>query len=546
MSRLAPPDGPAVLVSWVSVGARAAPLLAALDEDSPLYRKVQKLYLLWRDAPEADERAVVAETTSTLRTQLEPHCPEIVRVPWKTQAAPTDHGAIRKVAEAALRRVRDENPGAHVFVHVSPGTPAMHAVWLVLCATGFVAPPVTMIQGTPKEKRAEGAPPIAAVSVEFDTWLRRVRASRPASQHDDAANWDPTELAPNGAMRRVLRRLEELADLPAPVLLLGERGTGKTTLANYLRAMGRFQAHDGRGRPKPEWQSVVCGQFRGEVNLARSELFGHAKDAFTGATRERVGRLELAHGDCLFLDEIADIDKDTQRLLIRAVEKGKFHRMGENIERSSTFRLICATNRTLDQLAGGVLDADFFDRIAVFTIEVPPLRACREDLPVFWRDILRRIAGKADVDAPGWEQFLSHEEVLTCLRAHPLPGNVRDLQRVAWHIVAALHAGRTSESARDAGLATLARGADDSLALPSLELVRAALPLATPLPNRLDAIRDRYVEAAMAAAGGNQSEAARLLGVKRETFKSWLRPTGGVNAPVAGEKQPLPVLESDS
>ena len=125
-------------------------------------------------------------------------------------------------------------------------------------------------------------------------------------------------------------------------------------------------------------------------------------------------------------------------------------------------------------------------------------------------------------------------------------GNVRDLQRVAWHIVAALHAGRTSESARDAGLATLARGADDGLALPSIDLVRAALPLATPLPNRLDAIRDRYVEAAMAAAGGNQSEAARLLGVKRETFKGWPRPASGVNTPVAGEKQPPPVSESDS
>ena len=422
----------------------------------------------------------------------------------------------------------------------------MHAVWLVLCATGFVAPPVTMIQGTPKEKRAEGASPITAVSVEFDTWLRRVRASRPASQHDDAANWDPTELAAEGAMRRVLRRLEELADLPAPVLLLGERGTGKTTLANYLRAMGRFQDVDGHGRPKPEWQSVVCGQFRGEVNLARSELFGHARDAFTGATRERVGRLELADGDCLFLDEIADIDKDTQRLLIRAVEKGKFHRMGENAERSSTFRLICATNRTLAQLAGGVIDPDFFDRIAVFTVEVPPLRACREDLPVFWRDILRRIAGKADIEAPGWEHFLNHDGVLNGLRAHPLPGNVRDLQRVAWHIVAALHAGRTSDAAGDAGLAALASGADEGLALPSIDLVRGSLPLATPLPHRLDVIRDRYVDAAMAAAGGNQSEAARLLGVKRETFKSWPRAADGVNAPPRGENAPTPEGRRDS
>jgi DNA-binding NtrC family response regulator len=538
MTRVRPPEGPAVLVSWVSVNAGPVPLLAALDESSPLFGKIQKLYLLWRDGQDSEERTVVAETVSTLRTQLEPHCPEIVRVPWKTEASPTDHAAIRKIAEVALRRVRNENPDAHVFVHVSPGTPAMHAVWLVLCATGFVAPPVTMIQGTPKGKRVDGAPPISAVSVEFDTWLRRVRSSRPTSQHDDAANWDPTDLAPDGAMRRVLRRLDELADLPAPVLLLGERGTGKTTLANYLRATGRFQAVDARGQRKPEWQSVVCGQFRGEVNLARSELFGHAKDAFTGATRERVGRLELADGDCLFLDEIADIDRDTQRLLIRAVEKGRFHRMGENTERSSTFRLICATNRTVTQLASGVIDADFFDRIAVFTVEVPPLRACREDLPVFWRDILRRIAGKADVEAQGWEQFLDDGHVIDGLKADALPGNVRDLQRVAWHIVAALHAGRTSEQASAAGLAALAAGADNGVDLPSIDVVRASLPLSTPLPARLDAIRDRFVVAALAAADGNQSEAARLLGVKRETLKSWPRIGDGVNAPSSGVTTP--------
>lgn len=510
------------------MNARAAPLLSALDEASPLYGKIAKVYLLWRDAPGAEDHGVLTDIVGTLRTQLDPHCPEVIRVAWKTTAQPTDHDAIRKIAEKALRRARDENPSAHIYVHLSPGTSSMHAVWVTLCSTEFVSPPLTMIQGTPKEKRGEHAPPIEPVSVAFDSWLRRIRVSRPASQHEDAANWEPTELAEDGAMRRVLRQLDELADIPAPVLLLGERGTGKTTLANYLRATGRFQARDARGKPKPEWQSVVCGQFRGEVNLARSELFGHARDAFTGATRERVGRMELADGDCLFLDEIADIDKDTQRLLIRAVEKGRFHRMGENVERTSTFRLICATNRTLGDLAGGLLDADFFDRIAVFTVEVPPLRACREDLPVFWRDILRRIAKKADVAAPGWETFLDDDHVVAGLRASALRGNVRDLQRVAWHIVVALHAGRGVEVARAAGLAVL-QGAEDE-ALPSVELVRSWLPLALPLPTRLDALRDRYVEAALAAAGGNQSEAARLLGVKRETLKSW--PRGG------GEKSP--------
>jgi DNA-binding NtrC family response regulator len=283
---------------------------------------------------------------------------------------------------------------------------------------------------------------------------------------------------------------------------------------------------------------VVCGQFRGEVTLARSELFGHAKDAFTGATRDRAGRLELANRDCLFLDEIADIDKDTQRLLIRAVETGKFHRMGENNERSSIFRLICATNRSLAQLADGALDADFFDRIAVFTVEVPPLRACREDLPVFWRDSLRKIAGSAGVDAPGWEALLDDERILAALLAHGLPGNVRDLQRVAWHAVAALHAGRSRDDATIACLAALDGPARANGDLPSIDVVRAALPLQTPLPTYLDALRDRYADAALTAAAGNQAAAARLLGVKRETFKSWSRRPAGENPPDDGQEPP--------
>lgn len=539
MTRLVPPQGPAVLVSWVSVGARAAPLLSALDVGSPLFGKVQKLYLLWRDAPGSEERVVLTETITALRKGLDPHCPEIARVQWKTTAQPTNHEAIRRFVEPELRRIRDENPDTHVFVHLSPGTPAMHSVWLVLCSTGAIGPPVTMLQGIPPEKREKGAAPIEAVAVEVDTWLRRVRASRPTGQHDDDARWEPTELAPEGAMRRVLRRIEDLAELPAPVLLLGERGTGKTTLANHLRAIGPFRGKDARGRPKDEWQSVVCGQFRGEVTLARSELFGHSKGAYTGATQDRVGRLELAEGDCLFLDEIADIDPNTQRLLIRAVEHGRFSRMGDNAERRSRFRLICATNRSLADLAGGLLDADFFDRIAMFTVEVPPLRACREDLAVFWRAVLHQVVKHAGVEAAGWRSFLSDDELLVLLRSHPLPGNMRDLQRVAWHLVAALHAGRQEADARGAAAATLNTKGQDFTELPTVDEVRARLPLATPLPDQLDALRRRYTDGALSAASGNRTRAAELLGVKRETLKGWLKGSAtGAGAPAPGGRAP--------
>lgn len=140
----------AVLVSWVSVNHRAAPLLTALHAPkSPLRSRVRRVYICWREAPAPDgdrEREALRQTISELRKELAPHCPEIVKLPWKTSASPTDHAAIRPFAELVLGRVRGENPDSLIAVHLSPGTPAMHAVWLTLSATGFISGPMELIQ----------------------------------------------------------------------------------------------------------------------------------------------------------------------------------------------------------------------------------------------------------------------------------------------------------------------------------------------------------------------------------------------------------------
>ena len=192
----------------------------------------------------------------------------------------------------------------------------MHAVWLVLGTTGFVEGKVTLIQTADKRGRQAGRPEVQEVSLSLDTWLKRFRASRPRrpGQEDDGRLWDPAELQ-SPPLRGVLRRLQEWAPLRVPILLVGERGTGKTTMAHFLRSVSPYQKEG-----KEDWPVAVCGQFRVNPQLARSELFGHKKGAFTGATSDRKGLLEEADGDTLFLDEIADIDRDTQRLLMAAVE----------------------------------------------------------------------------------------------------------------------------------------------------------------------------------------------------------------------------------
>ncbi|MCS6915413.1 MAG: sigma 54-interacting transcriptional regulator [Myxococcota bacterium] len=406
---------------------------------------MRRLYLCFRDSSRPDdnrEAEAVRETIRELHAALEPVCPAIIKVPWKTSASPTDHAAIRPFAEKALQRARDENPDALIAIHLSPGTPAMHAVWLVLGTTGFVAGPIELFQTADERGRKAGQPPVQRVQFDLDTWLRRYRAVRPqkVSAEDDGQVWDPTRVK-SRALREALSRLQEWAPLRVPVLLVGERGTGKTTLANFLRAMSPFQKKDAGG-----WPTVVCGQFRVNPQLARSELFGHVRGAFTGANRDRQGLLEQADGDTLFLDEIADIDRDTQRLLMAAIEGRGFQRLGETKLRQSSFRLVCATNKTLDELRHGLLDPDFYDRIAVFVLAVPPLRDCQEDLPDAWRSVLTRAIRIAGIKPDNWEKFLDHPKLLAAITTHPLPGNFRDLQRAAYHLLAALQAGRSEDS----------------------------------------------------------------------------------------------------
>lgn len=516
------PSVDAVLVSWVSVNHGAAPLLSALDDgSSPLRARVRRLYLCSRDAPSPEgdrERLALRDTVTDLRERLAPICPEIVKLNWKTDASPTDHAAIRVFAEAALKRARDENPDALVAIHLSPGTPAMHAVWLVLGSTGFIAPPVALLQTADDRGKAAGQPAVQFIRFDLDTWLRRYRTSHPrrTSSEDDGRMWDPAR-AKSPALRDALAKMLDWAPLRVPVLLLGERGTGKSTWANFLRAMSPFQ-----NAKATAWPTVVCGQFRVNPELARSELFGHARGAFTGAVEHREGLLEQANGDTLFFDEIGDIDFGTQRLLMAALDGRGFQRLGEAKVRQSNFRLVSATNRPLAMLNRDLLDADFFDRIAVFILEVPPLRQCPDDLGDAWRRVLLAATTSAGLKPDGWQHFLDSSQLLAALASHPLPGNFRDLQRAAFHVLAGLHAGRTESAIIAAAVASLGTDSDAGRMVPDTAGIAQRLPVPD-LRAQVDGYERAWLEAAMQKAAGNKSEAARLVGMPRKTFEHRLQ-----------------------
>ncbi|WP_175617098.1 sigma-54-dependent transcriptional regulator [Insolitispirillum peregrinum] len=450
----------------------------------------------------------------TLRQELTPHCPKIHRRPWKTSATPTDHDEIRKFAERVLTFVRQSHPNDVMVIHLSPGTPAMHAVWLALGSTGFASGPVKLIQTSDQRALSSGKPPLQVVDFRLDTVLRRYAAARPyvTEDADSGQVWDLTQIQ-SQALKSTLEKLRKWAPLRVPVLLLGERGSGKTTLANYLRAESPFQKLKGES-----WPSVVCGQFRTTPQLARSELFGHVKGAFSGAEKQRTGLLEKADGDTVFFDEIADIDHDTQRLLIAALEGRGFYPLGGEQLVRSKFRVICATNRTLEELTTTLLDRDFFDRINSVVIQVPALRDCTADIPLAWRAVLSQATQIASIQPREWERFRDHPEVLRHLMGHRLPGNFRDLQRVALHLLAELNYGSSDAEAIGNALSCLDV---DSGGVGSENIFTPSLP--ADFPSVLAQFERKWLEAAMKEANGNVSKAARLLGMKRENFNNRIK-----------------------
>ena len=296
----------------------------------------------------------------------------------------------------------------------------------------------------------------------------------------------------NPAMQRCLSLAREGAKSDLPLLLQGETGTGKTLLAQAI--------HNSSARTAGTFVSFNASAM--SDTLLESQLFGHEKGAFTGATTRMRGKFESADKGTIFFDEIADMSALAQAKILRAVEYGEFERLGAEAMRHADVRVISATNQSLRQLAAsGDFRTDLYHRLNGITLHIPPLRDRREDLPALIAYELRLCAERANKTITG-----IHPEAFQKLLRHDWPGNLRELHRVVQALVL------FTEGETVLPDAVLLDEAEPPLA------ESAAIEPAKPGPGAdltLETAVLKHVMQIYELAGGNKSKAAAMLAISR-------------------------------
>jgi PAS domain S-box-containing protein len=297
-------------------------------------------------------------------------------------------------------------------------------------------------------------------------------------------------------LRNVLSRVSKVAPTDSSVLITGETGTGKELVARAIHRRSR--------RSSRAFVSVNCAAI--PRDLIASELFGHEKGAFTGATQRRIGRFELAEGGTIFLDEIGELPAETQIALLRVLQEHEFGRVGGTGSIRTNVRVIAATNRDLEAaIAAGIFRSDLFYRLNVFPIEMPSLRERREDIPLLVEYFIDRFARQA-----GKSFQALNKKSLDLLQSYPWPGNIRELQNVIERSVIVCETENFSVDE-----SWLSRQPPVTVPSSGLEPLRK-------LPSQEKAI----IEAALSGSGGRvygPSGAAAKLGIPRSTLEHKIR-----------------------
>ncbi len=307
------------------------------------------------------------------------------------------------------------------------------------------------------------------------------------------------------AILRVSELIHQVAPTRATILIEGESGTGKEVVAQTL--------HHLSGRPAAKMVTVHCAAL--SPQLLESELFGHEKGAFTGASQRRVGRFEQADGGTLFLDEIGEIDAATQVKLLRVLSERTLERVGSNAPIKVDVRVVAATNKNLREMANrGEFREDLYFRLNVVRIEMPPLRTRREDIVLLANSFLKEFA--KENNRP--EKPLT-DAAMKLLLDYNWPGNVRELRTAIEHGVV-----MSNDAVIDARhLPQFLHHVGSLPVIPSLD---SKISLDAPGEFNLHALETNAIRAALSSSGGNRTRAAEVLGISRRTLQRKLKELG--------------------
>jgi transcriptional regulator with PAS, ATPase and Fis domain len=421
---------------------------------------------------------------------------------------PTDYGEIFAVVDTEMRAITKALDGKQygLSILLSPGTPAMAAIWVLLGKTKY---PARFYQTYENKTWITDIP--FDLTVDFVPEL--LRGADSIFQH--LASRSPQEIqgferiaGDSQAIRLAVGRARKAALRDVPVLLSGESGTGKEMFARAL--------HDASHRRSKPFLAMNCAAI--PKQLLESELFGHERGAFTGADKKYEGAFQRAHGGTLFLDEVGECDPDIQAKLLRVLQPPpgeppctrEFQPLGSTKALRTDVRVVAATNRDLlSMVQEGVFREDLFYRLAVITIKLPPLRERRSDIAKIADTLLAQINRDFERQEPGYRHKSLSDSARAFVARHAWPGNVRELYNVL--LQAAVMSDKDDIGADDltAAIAEMPTGRlsmDHPLELP--------LGDGFSLEKHLEAIHRHYLHRAMREAAGVKSKAARLLGMQ--------------------------------
>lgn len=423
-------------------------------------------------------------------------------------ASPTDYAAIYRCADQVLSQIKHRRNSAayQLCLHLSPGTPAMAAVWLLLGKTRYPAMFFETFAGRSKP-----------IDIPFDLTVDVI----PELLHAADRHWQhltadrPSDIlgfehivGESRLIRDAVGRSKRVALRSVSTLILGESGTGKELFATAIHA-----ASPRRARP---FVAINCAAL--SPTLLESQLFGHKKGAFTGADRDFAGAFEQAHGGTLFLDEVGECHLDTQAKLLRALQPihgaaaatRTIRRLGDHQEMQVNVRMISATNRDLlEAIAKGTFREDLYYRLATVTMRLPSLRDRRADIPLIAERLLTDINQQFASDEPGYEHKTLSASAKTFVKQQAWPGNVRQLYNVL--VQAAVLADQHALSREDlsAALGELPSPTSFQSVLQGLDFESGFN-----LDEHLNRLQREILRRAIQQSQGNKTKAAKLLGIE--------------------------------